>query len=59
MLPLSAYFSKILGRKRYFLICIAAFTICPFMCGIATNLGELIVFRILQGFLGGGLQPSQ
>ena len=59
VLPLSAYFSKILGRKRYFLICIAAFTVCSFLCGIATNLGQLIVFRILQGFFGGGLQPSQ
>ncbi|GAB5095842.1 DHA2 family efflux MFS transporter permease subunit [Caballeronia sp. LP006] len=59
VLPLSAYFSKILGRKRYFLICIAAFTVCSFLCGIATNLGQLIIFRILQGFFGGGLQPSQ
>src|ERR1700742_769493 len=59
VLPLSAYFSKILGRKRYFLICIAAFTVCSFMYGIATNLGQLIIFRILQGFFGGGLQPSQ
>lgn len=59
VLPLSAFFSKVLGRKRYFLICIAAFTVCSFLCGIATNLGQLIVFRILQGFFGGGLQPSQ
>ncbi|KMZ11282.1 Inner membrane component of tripartite multidrug resistance system [Candidatus Burkholderia humilis] len=59
VLPISAYFSKILGRKRYFLICTGAFTIFSFMCGIATNLGELIVFRLLQGFFGGGLQPSQ
>jgi DHA2 family multidrug resistance protein len=48
-----------LGRKRYFVICIAAFTVCSFLCGIATNIGELIVFRILQGFFGGGLQPNQ
>ncbi|KMY85869.1 Inner membrane component of tripartite multidrug resistance system [Candidatus Paraburkholderia calva] len=59
VLPISAYFSKILGRKRYFLICIGAFTVCSFMCGIATNLAELIVFRLLQGLFGGGLQPSQ
>ncbi|MDR5752334.1 MULTISPECIES: DHA2 family efflux MFS transporter permease subunit [unclassified Caballeronia] len=59
VLPLSAFFSKILGRKRYFLICIAAFTVCSLLCGIATNLWQLIVFRILQGFFGGGLQPSQ
>ncbi|MGN6087124.1 DHA2 family efflux MFS transporter permease subunit [Trinickia sp.] len=59
VLPISAFFARLLGRKRYFLLCIGAFTVCSFLCGIATNLGELIVFRILQGFFGGGLQPNQ
>ncbi|CAM3488137.1 EmrB/QacA family drug resistance transporter [Bordetella sputigena] len=59
VLPISGFLSRTLGRKRYFLICIIAFTCCSFLCGIATNLGELIVFRMLQGFFGGGLQPSQ
>ncbi|HTJ93925.1 MAG TPA: DHA2 family efflux MFS transporter permease subunit [Pararobbsia sp.] len=59
VLPLSAFFAKVLGRKRYFLICIAAFTVCSLLCGLSTNLGELIVFRLLQGFFGGGLQPNQ
>lgn len=59
VLPISAFFARLLGRKRYFLICIAAFTVCSFLCGIATNLGQLIVFRVLQGFFGGGLQPNQ
>jgi DHA2 family multidrug resistance protein len=59
VLPISAFFARWLGRKRYFLLCIAAFTVCSFLCGIASNLGELIVFRILQGFFGGGLQPNQ
>jgi DHA2 family multidrug resistance protein len=59
VLPISAFFSRLLGRKRYFVICIIAFTICSFLCGIASNLSQLIVFRILQGFFGGGLQPSQ
>jgi DHA2 family multidrug resistance protein len=59
VLPISAFFARLLGRKRYFLLCIAAFTVCSFLCGIATNLGELIVFRVLQGFFGGGLQPNQ
>ncbi|HEY0749463.1 MAG TPA: DHA2 family efflux MFS transporter permease subunit [Steroidobacteraceae bacterium] len=59
VLPISAFFGRLLGRKRYFVICIAAFTVCSFLCGIATNIGELIVFRILQGFFGGGLQPNQ
>lgn len=59
VLPISGFLGRLLGRKRYFVICIAAFTICSFLCGIATNLGQLIVFRILQGLFGGGLQPNQ
>jgi MFS transporter, DHA2 family, multidrug resistance protein len=59
VLPISAFFGRVLGRKRYFVICIAAFTVCSFLCGIATNMPLLIVFRILQGFFGGGLQPNQ
>jgi DHA2 family multidrug resistance protein len=59
VLPISAFFGRLIGRKRYFVICIAAFTVCSFLCGISTNLTELVVFRILQGFFGGGLQPNQ
>ncbi len=59
VLPISAFFGRLLGRKRYFVICIFSFTVCSFLCGIATNMGALIVFRILQGFFGGGLQPNQ
>jgi DHA2 family multidrug resistance protein len=59
VLPISGFFARLLGRKRYFVICIAAFTVCSFLCGISRNMPELIVFRILQGFFGGGLQPNQ
>jgi len=59
VLPISAFLGRLIGRKRYFVVCIVAFTICSFLCGIAENLTELIVFRILQGFFGGGLQPNQ
>ncbi len=59
VLPISAFFGRVLGRKRYFVICIVAFTICSFLCGIATDLWQLILFRLLQGFFGGGLQPNQ
>ena len=59
VLPISGWFGRVVGRKRYFMICIAMFTACSFLCGIATSLGQLIVFRLLQGFFGGGLQPNQ
>lgn len=59
VLPISGWFGRLIGRKRYFLICIAMFTVCSFLCGMATNLAELVIFRLLQGFFGGGLQPNQ
>ncbi len=59
VLPISGGIGRIVGRKRYFMICIAAFTLFSFLCGIAGSLTELIVFRLLQGFFGGGLQPNQ
>jgi len=59
VLTISGWLSSVFGRKRYFLICIAGFTICSFLCGTSSSLGELVVFRLLQGFFGGGLQPNQ
>ena len=59
VLPISGFLGRVMGRKRYFLVCIVAFTVCSFLCGIASNLMQLIVFRLLQGFFGGGLQPNQ
>ena len=59
VLPISAFFGRLIGRKRYFVICIAAFTVCSFLCGVASSLAQLVVFRVMQGFFGGGLQPNQ
>ncbi|WP_304169177.1 DHA2 family efflux MFS transporter permease subunit [Lonsdalea britannica] len=59
VLPISAFLSRAFGRKLFFLLCIVMFTICSFLCGIATELWQIILFRILQGFFGGGLQPVQ
>jgi DHA2 family multidrug resistance protein len=59
ILPMSGWFSNLLGRKRFYMLCVAIFTISSFLCGLAPNLGALIVFRILQGLGGGGLQPSE
>lgn len=58
-LPLSGWLAGVFGRKRFFMLCIAGFTIASFACGAATSLGELIVFRVIQGLAGGGLQPMQ
>jgi len=59
VLPLSGWLANVLGRKNFFMLCIAAFTVASFACGMATSLPMLIVFRLLQGLAGGGLQPMQ
>ena len=59
VLPISGWLGRLIGRKRYFLICILGFTVCSFLCGVAGDLYELILFRLMQGFFGGGLQPNQ
>jgi DHA2 family multidrug resistance protein len=59
VLPLSGWLSSIVGRKRFYMGCVALFTISSALCGFALNLPMLIVFRILQGAGGGGLQPSE
>jgi DHA2 family multidrug resistance protein len=58
ILPISGFLAAKLGRRRYFLISIAMFTISSGLCGMAGSLGQLILCRVLQGLAGGGLQPS-
>ena len=58
ILPMSGWLSVRLGRRRYFLISIAVFTLASVLCGMATSLNLLIAARVLQGLAGGGLQPS-
>jgi DHA2 family multidrug resistance protein len=58
ILPISGWLSARLGRRNYFLLSIAVFTLASAMCGMATSLVQIIVFRALQGLAGGGLQPS-
>jgi MFS transporter, DHA2 family, multidrug resistance protein len=59
VLPLSAWFSRVFGRKRYYMICVALFTVSSLLCGLAPSLGALIFFRVLQGVGGGGLAPVE
>jgi DHA2 family multidrug resistance protein len=59
VLPMSGWLSNVIGRKRFYMGCVAIFTISSFLCALATSLPMLIVFRILQGAGGGGLQPSE
>ncbi|HZC35031.1 MAG TPA: DHA2 family efflux MFS transporter permease subunit [Chthoniobacterales bacterium] len=59
VLPLSAWLSRVFGRKNYYMTCVATFTFSSFLCGVAPNLELLIFFRVLQGIAGGGLAPSE
>ncbi len=58
ILPISGWLSAHLGRRRYFMMSIAVFTLASALCGFATSLGQIILFRVVQGLAGGGLQPS-
>lgn len=55
--PLTGWFSDRIGRKRLFLISVAGFTAASLLCGIATSLGEMVMFRLAQGVFGAGLVP--
>src|SRR5215469_7433671 len=59
VLPLSGWLSSIVGRKNFYMSCVAVFTISSFLCGLAPNLAILILCRVMQGAGGGGLQPSE
>jgi DHA2 family multidrug resistance protein len=59
VLPLSAWLSRVFGRKRYYMLCVVLFTFSSLLCGFAPSLGLLIFFRVLQGVGGGGLAPVE
>jgi MFS transporter, DHA2 family, multidrug resistance protein len=59
VLPLSAWLSRVFGRKRYYMLCVILFTLSSLLCGLAPSLGLLIFFRVLQGVGGGGLAPVE
>src|ERR1700689_4257885 len=54
VLPISGWLSSVIGRKRFYMSCVALFTISSLLCGLAPSLTWLIIFRILQGIGGGG-----
>jgi DHA2 family multidrug resistance protein len=59
VLPMSAWLSRVFGRKNYYMACVALFTVTSFFCGIAPSLGIMLLSRVLQGIGGGGLAPVE
>ncbi|MGH9700976.1 MAG: DHA2 family efflux MFS transporter permease subunit, partial [Candidatus Acidiferrales bacterium] len=57
VLPLTGWFSTLFGRKRFYIGCVVLFTVSSLLCGLALSLPMLVVFRVIQGAGGGGLQP--
>ncbi len=57
VLPMSAWLSRVFGRKNYYLGCVALFTLTSLFCGFAPSLGIMLSSRVLQGIAGGGLAP--
>jgi DHA2 family multidrug resistance protein len=57
VLPMSGWLAVTIGRKRFFLFCLGIFTLSSLLCGLAPSLAALLLFRVLQGLGGGGLQP--
>ena len=53
----SGWIAEMFGRKRFFLVCIALFTVSSLLCGFAWNLQSLLIFRVMQGLAGGGMTP--
>jgi len=59
VLPISGWLSGVIGRKRYYMFCVALFTASSLLCALAPTLSTLIVFRVLQGLGGGGMAPTE
>ena len=59
IIPISGWLSSVIGRKRYYMLSVALFTVASFLCGIAPNIQFLVLARIFQGIGGGGLAPSE
>jgi DHA2 family multidrug resistance protein len=59
VIPISGWLSSIIGRKTFYMTCVALFTVSSLLCGLAPSLGWLLFFRVLQGAGGGGLAPSE
>src|SRR3977135_1534849 len=59
ILPIRGWLSGVIGRKRYYMSCVAIFTVSSLLCALAPTLSTLIVFRVLQGLGGGGMAPTE
>ena len=59
VLPMSAWLSRVFGRKNYYMACVLLFTVSSLFCGLAPSLPTMLLARVLQGVGGGGLAPVE
>jgi DHA2 family multidrug resistance protein len=59
IVPISGWLANRLGRKRFYMICVTLFTVASVLCATASTLGEILVWRVVQGLGGGGLAPVE
>ena len=59
ILPISGWLANVIGRKRFYMGCVALFTLASVLCALSTSLGMMLAFRVLQGIGGGGLAPVE
>jgi DHA2 family multidrug resistance protein len=59
VLSISGWLSTVIGRKRFYMICVATFAVASLLCGLAWSLQSLVFFRIIQGLGGGGMATSE
>ena len=58
MIPLSGFLSRAMGTRLLFSLSAGGFTLASIMCGLSTNITEMIIWRAVQGFIGGGMLPT-
>ncbi len=59
VVPISGWLANVIGRKRFYMICVALFTVSSLLCATASSLPEILLWRVMQGLGGGGLAPVE
>jgi DHA2 family multidrug resistance protein len=59
VLPVSGWLANVIGRKRFYMICVGLFTASSLLCAMSSSLGMMLVARVLQGIGGGGMAPTE
>jgi DHA2 family multidrug resistance protein len=59
VLPVSGWLANVIGRKRFYMICVGLFTFSSLLCAMSTSLGMMLCARVLQGIGGGGMAPTE